>query len=157
MLSRNDIGYAVSPCANTRSACAANPIFGVFGVCWHVGSLAPLLCAALLQQHSRSHEKQAPFQSNMEIGKGWNGQGVVWRGSLCRSDGRITVGVCAREKKARSKHMEAITSRLNSEKFEVRVCFAGCACERLPCNGVSRIKVVPAEAEGARQGVIGCG
>lgn len=60
----------------------------------------------------------------MEIGKGWNGQKAVWRGSLCRSDGKITVGVCAREKKARSKHMEAITSRLNREKFEVDcVCF----------------------------------
>lgn len=55
----------------------------------------------------------------MEIGKGWNGQRAEWRGSLCRSDGRITVGVCAREKKARSKHMEAITSQLPSEKFEV--------------------------------------
>lgn len=55
----------------------------------------------------------------MEIGKGWNGQRAEWRGSLCRSDDRITVGVCAREKKARSKHMEAITSQLPSEKFEV--------------------------------------
>lgn len=72
--------------------------------------------------------KRTPFQNQqkahrvdgMEIGKGWNGQRAAWRGSLCRSDGRITVGVCAREKKARSKHMEAITSRLHSEKFEVR-------------------------------------
>lgn len=29
------------------------------------------------------------------------------------------MGVCAREKKAKSKHMEAITSRLNPSKFEV--------------------------------------
>lgn len=55
----------------------------------------------------------------MEMGKSWNGQRISWRGSLCRSDNRITVGVCAREKKARSKHMEAITSRLDPEKFEV--------------------------------------
>lgn len=55
----------------------------------------------------------------MDIGKGWDGQKARWVGRLNRSDGKITVGVCAREKKARSKHMEAITSRLNREKFEV--------------------------------------
>lgn len=57
----------------------------------------------------------------MDIGKGWDGQKAQWVGRLNRSDGKITVGVCAREKKARSKHMEAITSRLNREKFEVCV------------------------------------
>ena len=55
----------------------------------------------------------------MDIGKGWDGQKAQWVGRLNRSDGKITVGVCAREKKARSKHMEAITSRLNRDKFEV--------------------------------------
>lgn len=57
----------------------------------------------------------------MDIGKGWDGQKAQWVGRLNRSDGKITVGVCAREKKARSKHMEAITSRLNRDKFEVCV------------------------------------
>lgn len=55
----------------------------------------------------------------MSTGKGWNGQAVEWRGSLVRADGNITVGVCAREQKALSKHMVAITSRLNPSKFEV--------------------------------------
>lgn len=57
----------------------------------------------------------------MDIGKGWDGQRAQWVGNLCRSDGKITVGVCARAKKARSKHMEAITSRLNRDKFEVGI------------------------------------
>lgn len=62
-----------------------------------------------------------PQSGNEIVGKSWNGQRAVWRGTLCGdgSDGRIIVGVCAREKKARSKHMEAITSRLNPEKFQV--------------------------------------
>ena len=55
----------------------------------------------------------------MTEGKGWNGQKAQWRGTLVRADGHITVGVCAREKKALSKHMVAITSRLNPRKFKV--------------------------------------
>lgn len=70
----------------------------------------------------------------MEIGKGWNGQRAEWRGSLCRSDGKITVGVCAREKKARSKHMEAITSRLSSEKFEVGCVYPSWELRGLSCR-----------------------
>lgn len=64
----------------------------------------------------------------MEVGKSWNGTKAVWRGSLCRSDGKITIGVCAREKKAMSKHMQAITSRFAPEKFEVRLVPARRAC-----------------------------
>lgn len=59
------------------------------------------------------------WAGGMTAGKGWNGQAVEWRGTLVRSDGTITVGVCAREKKALSKQMVAITSRLTSKKFEV--------------------------------------
>ncbi|CAN0157723.1 unnamed protein product, partial [Ectocarpus sp. 12 AP-2014] len=67
---------------------------------------------------------------NMEKkGKGWDGQKAQWVGRLRRSDGKITVGVCAREKKARSKHMEAITSRLNTDKFEVIVFGDACIME----------------------------
>lgn len=55
----------------------------------------------------------------MMAGKGWNGQAADWRGTLVRPDGNITVGVCAREKKALSKHMVAITARLDPKKFEV--------------------------------------
>lgn len=68
----------------------------------------------------------------MDIGKGWDGQKAQWVGRLHRSDGKITVGVCAREKKARSKHMEAITSRLNREKFEVCGCKLVCVGALLP-------------------------
>ena len=42
-----------------------------------------------------------------------------------RADGHITVGVCAREKKALSKHMVAITSRFNPRKFKVGVAVSG--------------------------------
>ncbi|CAM9169864.1 unnamed protein product [Choristocarpus tenellus] len=50
-------------------------------------------------------------------GKGWDGLETWWRGTFVRADCRVVVGVCAMDKKAMSKHMKAITSRLS--KFEV--------------------------------------
>ncbi|KAG5181366.1 hypothetical protein JKP88DRAFT_269041 [Tribonema minus] len=51
-------------------------------------------------------------------GKGWDGKTITWRGKLARSDGKITVGICARDKKAQSKHMRSILSRFDTSKFE---------------------------------------
>ena len=69
----------------------------------------------------------------MTAGKGWNGQKAEWRGTLVSVDGYITVGVCAREKKALSKHMVAITSRLNPRKFKVCILGGCCCCWRALC------------------------
>jgi hypothetical protein len=52
--------------------------------------------------------------------KGWDGKAITWRGKLVNPAGKITVGICARDKKAQSKHMASILSRLDPKRFEVR-------------------------------------
>jgi inositol hexakisphosphate/diphosphoinositol-pentakisphosphate kinase len=68
---------------------------------------------------SKQRATKGRERKSASLGHSWTGQVVNWRGTLAREDGIITLGICAMDKKASSKHMHAIMSRMDKKRFTV--------------------------------------